>query len=83
MSVRTTADPWAQVRGQRAVMLTTRRRDGRPVATPVGYGIDGPTPSFVTDPGTGKGKRLRHTHSTTQTDHVDDDDQNADTQETS
>jgi len=42
-------------------MLTTYRRDGRSVDTPVGYGIDGPTLYFMTDPGTGKVKRLRHT----------------------
>ncbi|HEY5980355.1 MAG TPA: PPOX class F420-dependent oxidoreductase [Microlunatus sp.] len=65
MSVRTTPDPWAGVRGQRAVMLTTCRRDGRAVATPVGYGIDGPTLYFMTDPGTGKVKRLRHTAAVT------------------
>lgn len=56
-----TDDPWAQVRGQRAVMLTTYRRDGRPVATPVGYGIDGPTLYVMTDPASGKVKRLRRT----------------------
>jgi PPOX class probable F420-dependent enzyme len=61
MTVRSTLDPWAPVRGQRAVMLTTYRRDGRSVDTPVGYGIDGPTLYFMTDPGTGKVKRLRHT----------------------
>ena len=42
-------------------MLTTYRRDGRSVATPVGYGIEGSTLYFMTDPGTGKVKRLRHT----------------------
>jgi PPOX class probable F420-dependent enzyme len=61
MTVRSTPDPWAVVRGQRAVMLSTYRRDGRAVGTPVGYGIDGPTLYFMTDPGTGKVKRLRHT----------------------
>jgi PPOX class probable F420-dependent enzyme len=61
MAIRSTPDPWAPVRGQRAVMLTTYRRDGRSVATPVGYGIEGPTLYFMTDPGTGKVKRLRHT----------------------
>ena len=65
MTVRSTRDPWAAVRGQRAVMLTTYRRDGRPVATPVGYGIDGPTLYFMTDPGTGKVQRLRHTATVT------------------
>lgn len=42
-------------------MVTTYRRDGRAVATPVGYGIEGATLYFMTDPGTGKVKRLRHT----------------------
>lgn len=42
-------------------MLTTYRRDGRPVSTPVGYGIEDDTLYFMTDPGTGKVKRLRHT----------------------
>ena len=65
MTVRSTPDPWAPVRGQRAVMLTTYRRDGRSVATPVGYGIDGATLYFMTDPGTGKVKRLRHTATVT------------------
>lgn len=65
MTIRSTPDPWAPVRGQRAVMLTTYRRDGRSVATPVGYGIDGSTLYFMTDPGTGKVKRLRHTPTVT------------------
>ena len=51
------------MRGQRAVMLTTYRRDGRAVATPVGYGIEGSVLYFMTDPGAGKVKRLRHTPS--------------------
>ena len=54
-------DPWAPVRGARAVMLTTYRRDGRAVPTPVGYGIDGPELYLMTDPASGKVKRLRHT----------------------
>ena len=65
MSVRRTPDPWAPVRGRRAVMLTTYRRDGRSVATPVGYGVDGSALYFMTDPGTGKVKRLRHTAAVT------------------
>ena len=65
MTIRSTPDPWAPVRGQRAVMLTTYRRDGRSVATPVGYGIDGSTLYFTTDPGTGTVKRLRHTPTVT------------------
>lgn len=54
-------DDWSGVHGQRAVMLTTYRRDGRAVATPVGYGVDGDALYFMTDPSTGKVKRLRHT----------------------
>jgi len=65
MTIRSTPDPWAPVRGQRAVMLTTYRRDGRSVATPVGHAIDGSTLYFMTDPGTGKVKRLRHTPTVT------------------
>lgn len=42
-------------------MLTTFRRDGRAVPTPVGYGISADTLYFMTDPRTGKVKRLRHT----------------------
>ena len=61
MSERTSRDAWSPVRGQRAVMLTTYRRDGRAVATPVGYGTEGSTLYFMTDPGAGKVKRLRHT----------------------
>lgn len=55
-----TTGSWSDVRGQRAVMLTTYRRDGRAVATPVGYGIEGHPLYFMTDPATGKVKRLRH-----------------------
>lgn len=56
-------EAWQPVRGQRAVMLTTYRRDGRAVSTPVGYGIEGSTLYFMTDPDAGKVKRLRHTPS--------------------
>lgn len=56
---------WAPVSGRRAVMLTTFRRDGRGVPTPVGYGIDGDTLYVMTEPSTGKVKRLRHTPAVT------------------
>lgn len=61
--VEQSTEAWQPVRGQRAVMLTTYRRDGRAVATPVGYGIEGSVLYFMTDPGAGKVKRLRHTPS--------------------
>lgn len=56
-------EAWQPVRGQRAVMLTSYRRDGRAVGTPVGYGVEGSTLYFMTDPDAGKVKRLRHTPS--------------------
>jgi PPOX class probable F420-dependent enzyme len=52
-------DPWAGADGERAVMLTTFRRDGTPVPTPVGYAIAGDDLYFMTDARTGKVKRLR------------------------
>ncbi|GAA3690481.1 hypothetical protein GCM10022204_01730 [Microlunatus aurantiacus] len=65
MAERRSEDVWAPVRGQRAVMLTTSRRDGRTVSTPVGYGTDGSVLYVMTDPGAGKVKRLRHTPTVT------------------
>ena len=65
MVERRTEEGWQAVRGQQAVMLTTYRRDGRSVATPVGYGIEGSTLYFMTDSDAGKVKRLRHTPSVT------------------
>ena len=61
MTVENSVTAWDGVRGQRAVMVTTYRRDGRPVATPLGYGIDGDRLYFMTQPDSGKTKRLRHT----------------------
>jgi hypothetical protein len=43
------------------VRLTTFRRDGTPVATPVHIVVDGDTAVFRTWDVTGKAKRLRHT----------------------
>lgn len=45
----------------RYVSFTTFRRDGRPVATPVWVARDGDELCFVSEDGTGKVKRLRHT----------------------
>jgi PPOX class probable F420-dependent enzyme len=47
------------VTGQRAVMLTTFRTSGKPVPTPVGYGVDGADLVYMTDSNAGKVKRLR------------------------
>jgi hypothetical protein len=45
----------------RTISLTTFRRDGEPVATPVWFAPDGPHDLVVvTGPGTAKLKRLRH-----------------------
>ncbi|WP_019066286.1 PPOX class F420-dependent oxidoreductase [Streptomyces hokutonensis] len=43
------------------VRLTTFRRDGRPVATPVGGLVHDGTLYALTPPDTGKVKRIRHT----------------------
>lgn len=42
------------------VSLTTFRRDGTPVATPVWFAVDGDTVVVTTEAATGKVKRLRH-----------------------
>ncbi len=49
---------WESVRGHRAVMLTTYRRDGSGVSTPVGYGVAEDRLYFMTQPGTHKVGRL-------------------------
>lgn len=50
---------WDWLDRGRAVLLTTYRRSGEPVSTPVGYGTDGEWLYFMTDPASGKVKRLR------------------------
>lgn len=47
--------------GAKYIQLTTFRRDGTPVATPVHIVVDGDTAYFRTWDTTGKAKRLRHT----------------------
>ncbi|KUN25455.1 hypothetical protein AQJ23_16340 [Streptomyces antibioticus] len=42
------------------VLLTTFRKNGNPVATPVGSLIDNDTVFVLTDPATGKVKRIRN-----------------------
>jgi uncharacterized protein len=47
---------------EKYILLTTFRRDGTPVATPVwSVGLDGDTIGFWTSSGSGKAKRLAHT----------------------
>ena len=45
---------------RKQVSLTTFRKDGRPVATAVWHVIDGGQVLIVTEPGSGKVKRLRN-----------------------
>ncbi|GAB3846910.1 PPOX class F420-dependent oxidoreductase [Dactylosporangium cerinum] len=45
---------------RKQVSLTTFRKDGRPVATPVWHAIDDGQVVIVTEPGSGKVKRLRN-----------------------
>ncbi|WP_326999839.1 PPOX class F420-dependent oxidoreductase [Dactylosporangium sp. NBC_01737] len=45
---------------RKQVSLTTFRKDGRPVATAVWHAIDGGEVVIVTEPGSGKVKRLRN-----------------------
>ena len=51
----------AELAAHRFVRLTTFRRDGAPVRTPVGVVRDGDHLLVTTDASTGKVKRLRHT----------------------
>jgi uncharacterized protein len=52
---------FASLSSAKYIQLTTFRRDGRPVATPVHIVVDGDTAYFRTWDTTGKAKRLRHT----------------------
>jgi PPOX class probable F420-dependent enzyme len=51
----------AELAAHKNVRLTTFRRDGRPVATPVWLVRDGQHLVVITGSGTGKVKRIRHT----------------------
>ncbi len=52
---------FAPLAGSKYVQLTTFRRNGMPVATPVHIVVDGDVAYFRTWDTTGKAKRLRHT----------------------
>jgi uncharacterized protein len=53
---------------EKYILLTTFRRDGTPVATPVWVvGLDGDRVGFWTSSGSGKAKRLAHTEYVTVT----------------
>jgi hypothetical protein len=53
-------DPLLRLADERFVSLTTFRRSGRPVSTPVWVGRDGDALVVLTPAGSGKVKRLRH-----------------------
>ena len=52
---------WTRFADEQFVELTTFRRDGTPVGTPVWVAADGDEMVVTTVDGTGKVKRLRHT----------------------
>lgn len=55
-----TADPEPNLAAERFVSLTTFRKSGEPVPTPVWIGADGPDFVITTPAASGKVKRLRH-----------------------
>ena len=57
----TDSGPLAVLASNKFVRLTTFRRDGTPVPTPVGVVRDGDRLLVITDASTGKVKRVRHT----------------------
>ena len=52
--------PFAPLRASRTTLLTTFRRNGQPVGTPVGITVENDRAYFVTWSTTGKVKRLAH-----------------------
>ncbi len=56
-----TSPAWSALGAEKYVSLTTFRRDGTPVATPVWVVADGDRLLVTTTASTGKVKRLRHT----------------------
>jgi uncharacterized protein len=57
----TTEGKTAELQGAQYISLTTFRRSGAGVATPVWFALDGTTVYVETGPTTGKMKRIRHT----------------------
>ena len=55
----------AALQGAQYISLTTFRRSGAAVATPVWFALDGTTVCVETGPATGKAKRIRHTPTVT------------------
>lgn len=53
--------PLLQLRRDRYISLTTFRRDGRGVATPIWFAVDGERLVAFTGAQTGKARRIRHT----------------------
>lgn len=56
-----TSTPFSDLAVHPCVLLTTFRRNGEGVSTPVWVAPDGDRLLITTDPGSGKAKRLRHT----------------------
>jgi uncharacterized protein len=56
----TAPGPFPSLFGHAFLLLTTYRRDGRAVPTPVWFGQDGATVFVITDARSGKVKRIRH-----------------------
>jgi PPOX class probable F420-dependent enzyme len=56
----TGSSPFAHLARTKTVLLTTYRRDGAPVATPVSIVVDGPRAFFRTYDGAWKTKRLHN-----------------------
>jgi PPOX class probable F420-dependent enzyme len=62
VSDRTTlSQPFARFAKQKTIVLTTYRRNGTPVPTPVHIAVDGPVAYIRTFDPSGKLKRMRHT----------------------
>ena len=60
-SQQTQAHPFARFAKQKTIALTTYRRDGTPVVTPVHIAVEGPVAYIRTFDPSGKLKRMRHT----------------------
>ncbi|MGW5035902.1 PPOX class F420-dependent oxidoreductase [Streptomyces nigra] len=54
-----------RIAGSKHVLLTTFRKNGNPVTTPVGSLVDNGTVYVLTDPTTGKVKRIRNSSQVT------------------
>ena len=53
--------PFGSLKREKFILLTTFRKSGKPVSTPVWFAHDGDHLVVMTNPKSGKVKRLRHT----------------------